>query len=81
VATVQFAPPPNPETVKLMKMLPFSTEELSARLFEIIQKEFHFNKSKHLQLPGYVTYQIITDVEFISIKYIWNFLRDHLDDD
>jgi hypothetical protein len=33
-------------------------------------------KSKYLDLIGYVTYQIKTDVEFNSYKYVWNFLKD-----
>lgn len=30
----------------------------------------------HLNLLGYVTYQVKTDVEFNSYKYIWNYLND-----
>lgn len=29
----------------------------------------------HLQLPGYITYQLKTSVEFNSLKYVWNYLN------
>lgn len=27
-------------------------------------------------MPGYVTYKLDMDVEFNSLKYVWNFLRE-----
>lgn len=62
-------------------MLPFSPEESAARLLEMVQQEFHQKKSIYLNLAGYISYQIVTDVEFSSIKYIWNFLRENIDEE
>lgn len=27
-------------------------------------------------MPGYITYKLDMDVEFNSLKYVWNFLRE-----
>jgi hypothetical protein len=27
-------------------------------------------------MPGYITYRLDMDVEFNSLKYVWNFLRE-----
>lgn len=32
--------------------------------------------SFHLKMPGYVTYKLDMDVEFNSLKYVWNFIRE-----
>lgn len=29
-----------------------------------------------LEMPGYITYRLDMDVEFNSLKYVWNFLRE-----
>ena len=42
----------------------------------LITKKDVSKKSKYLKLHDYVTYQIITNVQFNSIKYILNFLKE-----
>lgn len=67
-------PAPKPETLAIIKMLPFSAQDSFARIFELLQSQFSIKKSKHLSLPGYISYQLKTSVEFNSLKYIWNYL-------
>ena len=43
-------------------MLPYSLEESLARAIEFMQAQYTFPKSKHLSLPGYITYQVQTSV-------------------
>lgn len=46
-------------------------------MFEILQSHAtDCIKSKYLGLIGYITYQIKTEVQFNSYKYVWNFLKD-----
>ena len=54
--------------------MPF--EEVAGRLLELEKLRREPPKSLHLSMPGYITYRLDMDVEFNSLKYVWNFLRE-----
>jgi hypothetical protein len=59
----------------LIKNLGISFEEAAGRLLELEKARREPPKSIHLGMPGYITYRLNMDVEFNSLKYVWNFLR------
>lgn len=73
---MQLAPKPSIDTLNIVKHLGISFEEAAGRLIELEKKRREPPKSLHLNMPGYITYKLDMDVEFNSLKYVWNFLRE-----
>jgi hypothetical protein len=76
VSDILFSAKPSADTLSQLRLLPFSLEEAAGRLFELERARREPPRSLHLGMPGYATYRLDMDVEFNSLKYVWNFLRE-----
>lgn len=75
---LQRLPPASPNAPALLARSPLSPQELAARLVELELARRQPPRALHLGMAGYVTYRLDMDVEFNSLKYVWNFLREEL---
>ena len=73
---LELMPRPSTRSLSLINELPFGAEEAAARLLELEQMRRQPPKALHMGMPGYITYQLDMDVEFNSLKYVWNFLKE-----
>lgn len=80
LSNIQFQNKPDQAIIDLVKKLPYPLEETAARLAVLQLNQCSLPSSLHMAMPGYLSYQLTMDVEFNSLRYIWNFLKEELPD-